>query len=214
MAITRVVESELLDHLDARDPEARRSRRDLRIINALMGNQIWFRQQLRRHHALASGGVVEIGAGEGVLSAALKRRFPSTAWTCLDLQPRPGGLPGEISWVQGNLFEALPRIPASVLIGGMIAHHFTEEELRMLARHLITYRAVFLCEPFRSSISMTWARLMMPFVGRVTRHDMPASIRAGFQPRELAPMLGLGPDWEITESIDWRGSLRFAAIRQ
>lgn len=214
MAIIRVVESELLDHLDARDPEAKRSRRDLRVINALMGNQIWFQQQVRRHHALVSGGVIEIGAGEGFLSAALKRRFPSISLTGIDLQPRPTDLPEEISWIQGNLFDALSRIPASVLIGGMIAHHFTGEELRMLARHLTTFRAVFLCEPFRSSISMTWARLMLPFVGRVTRHDMPASIRAGFQPRELARLLDLGPHWDITESIDWRGSIRFAAIRK
>ncbi|MBN8711028.1 MAG: hypothetical protein J0I10_16720 [Verrucomicrobia bacterium] len=214
MAITRVVESELLDNLDPRDPEAIRSRKDLRLINWLMGNQIWFLCCLR--NLLPSGVVrlVEIGAGDGELSAAIHRRYPSMPLTAMDLQSRPADLRGEFSWIQGNLFDLLPRISADVLLGGMIIHHFSDNQLGMLGSRLNNFRAIFVCEPCRSRLSMLLARLMWPLVGRVTRHDMPASIRAGFRRGELARLLKLGPQWEIRETIDWRGSIRFAAVRR
>ncbi|PTX93322.1 hypothetical protein DB345_17065 [Spartobacteria bacterium LR76] len=214
MAIIRVVESELLDTLDARDPDAIRSRRDLRMINALMGNRIWFFRRFRKFPEPFSGGVVEIGAGDGALSAALHRRYPSMPVTALDLQPRPKGLSEDFSWIQGNLFDLLPRISADVLLGGMIIHHFTDDQLSMLGSHLGSFRAIFVCEPYRSWFSMMLASLMWPLVGRVTRHDMPASIRAGFRRGELPRLLQLGPSWELRETVDWRGSIRLAAVRR
>jgi 2-polyprenyl-3-methyl-5-hydroxy-6-metoxy-1,4-benzoquinol methylase len=214
MAITRVVESELLDNLDASDPEALRSRRDLRMINALMGNQIWFLRQFRKFPPSSFAGIVEIGAGEGCLSRAIHRHYPGIPLTAMDLQPRPAGLVEDISWIQGNLFDLLPRISADVLIGGMIIHHFTDDQLAMLGSHLQNFRAIFVCEPYRSRFSMALAYLMWPLVGRVTRHDMPASIRAGFRRGELADLLQLSGQWEIHETVDGRGSLRFAAIRR
>ncbi len=214
MAIIRVVESELLDNLDARDPEAIRSRRDLRMINTLMGNQIWFLRQFRKFPQQNSTGVVEIGAGDGSLSTEIHQRFPLMSLTAMDLQERPVNCYGEFSWIQGNLFDLMPRIQADVLFGGMIIHHFTDDRLAMLGSHLKNFRTIFLCEPYRSRFSMTLAYLMWPLVGRVTRHDMPASIRAGFRKGELAGLLQLGPRWEIRETVDWRGSIRFAAVRR
>ncbi len=214
MAITRVVESELLDNLDARNPEAIRSRRDLRLINALMGNQIWFFRQLRRFPQQSAIRAIEIGAGDGNLSASLHRRYPSVTLTAMDLQARPDGLPGDFSWIRGNLFDLLPRNSADVLLGGMIIHHFSDNQLAMLGSHLENFREILLCEPYRSRWSMLLAYLMWPLVGRVTRHDMPASIRAGFRRGELAQLLNLSPQWKIRESIDWRGSIRLAAVRR
>lgn len=213
MAIIRVVESELLDNLDARNPEAIRSRRDLRMVNVLMGNNLWFFRQMR---ALShqNSRVVEIGAGDGLLSAAIHRRYPFFRLTAMDLQPRPDGLVGDFSWIQGNLFDLLPRIPSDVLLGGMIIHHFSDDQLAMLGSHLQNFRAIFVCEPFRSRFSMMLACLMWPLVGRVTRHDMPASIRAGFRKGDLARLLGLSEQWDIRETVDWRGSIRLAAMRR
>jgi hypothetical protein len=49
----------------------------------------------------------------------------------------------------------------------------------------------------------------------VTRHDMPASIRAGFRKGELAALLGLDRSaWIIEETETLRGSLRFSATRR
>ena len=46
--LKRTVIPELLDHLPADDPHAMRSRRDLRRINFLMGNERWIRRTLTR----------------------------------------------------------------------------------------------------------------------------------------------------------------------
>ncbi|MFT6572490.1 MAG: 2-polyprenyl-3-methyl-5-hydroxy-6-metoxy-1,4-benzoquinol methylase, partial [Akkermansiaceae bacterium] len=61
----REVKPELLDSLPGDDPEALRSRRDLRLINFLMGNERWImRQEIE-------GGMIELGAGSGYLTKQL-----------------------------------------------------------------------------------------------------------------------------------------------
>ena len=42
----RDLKSELLDELDPEDPDAKRSRRDLRRINLFMGNMRWIRVEI------------------------------------------------------------------------------------------------------------------------------------------------------------------------
>ena len=60
----RVLAPEILDHLPVDHPAARRSRRDLRLTNALMGNHRWLERGLRRH--LRPGeAALELGAGDG-----------------------------------------------------------------------------------------------------------------------------------------------------
>jgi hypothetical protein len=61
----RTLQPELLDSLPSDHPDARHSRRDLRVINRLMGNHRWFARTLpplvrAGEHAL------ELGAGNGV----------------------------------------------------------------------------------------------------------------------------------------------------
>lgn len=211
MAIRRVLTPEILDHLDFRDPEAVRSRSDLRLINALMGNVRWVRRTLAGRSL--AGGIVEIGAGEGRLCRALARRFPGIPVSGIDRLPRPSGLPEAVSWIRGDLLVELPEICADVLAGVMILHHFSDDELIAIGKCLGGIRGLCFCEPWRSEWSLALGRGMAPFTGRVTRHDMPASIRAGFVPGELPLLLGLA-DWKIEESRDWRGGLRFRAWRR
>jgi len=212
MAIGRVVRRELLDDLPPHDPEAQRSRRDLRVINSLMGNFIWISRQLRAFSSHTSGGVAEIGAGEGLLCQHLRSAFPDISLTGLDLAPRPDGLSPCIAWEQDDIFTSLPRTQASALTGVMIAHHFSEEALSTLAPLLDRFRLICLCEPWRTPWSLALSRTMMPFVGTVTKHDMPASIEAGFRPGELSRFLNL-QGWNIRESVDFRGSIRLVAWR-
>lgn len=205
---SRRIRPEILDGLPATDARAIRSRRDLRLINRLMGNFPWV---LR---ALAAGGpyraVAEIGAGEGRLCALLARRFPSAAVTGIDLVPRPAGLSETVRWKQGDIFQMVPGVEHDALVGVMIAHHFSGERLREIGA--MARKAVCLCEPLRSPLSHLWAGLLLPFVGPVTRHDMPASITAGFRKGELPALLGLAEEkWTIRESVDWRGSIRLLA---
>jgi len=212
MAIGRVVRPELLDDLPPNDPEALRSRRDLRVINALMGNFGWIRSRLQEFAPLAKAGVVEIGAGEGRLCRYLHGAFPTLPLSGLDLVPRPADLPPGIGWEQGDLFLSLPSSEASALVGGMIVHHFSEEGLTRLAPLLERFRLVCLCEPWRSAWPLALGKAMLPFVGPVTKHDMPTSIEAGFRPGELPRLLRL-EGWLVRESVDFRGSLRLVAWR-
>jgi len=208
MAISRVVIPELLDGLHPDDPEARRSRRDLRLINALMGNAGW-----------VVGGVtgarqiVEIGAGDGGLCRKLSATFPGSRVLGVDLAERPAELPDEISWQCGDLFAELPKHPADALVGVMILHHFTDDRLGELGRLFENFRTLCFCEPWRAALPRLFGRLMFPLVGRVTRHDMPVSINAGFRRGELPELLGL-ENWNVKESVDWRGSVRLLAWRR
>ena len=44
----RQIKREILDDLDAKDPQAKRSRRDLRRINLFMGNMRWIREEIQQ----------------------------------------------------------------------------------------------------------------------------------------------------------------------
>jgi hypothetical protein len=208
----RVVEPEILDLLPAGDPAARRSRRDLRLLNALMGNERWLERQVVRHARAAVCGVVELGAGEGRLAARLARRFPVTA---VDLAPRPCGLPGQVEWRQGDVLAVLPGLTGGVLVTNLFLHHFEGEALAMLGRAAAGFAVVCGCEPWRVPLAHWLGHLMGPWVNPVTRHDLHASIRAGFRRGELPELLGLaGGGWEWRESADLRGALRLVAGRE
>jgi hypothetical protein len=210
MAIGRVVIPEILDGLPANDPAALRSRRDLRLINATMGNFRWVERQVAR---LPEGGaLLEIGAGDGRLSARLAAKFPEKPLTAIDLTPCPQGFAGA-HWRQGDLLQILPEVSADVLVGVMIVHHFSDVQLAELGRTLGGFRAVVLCEPWRAFPPLVWGGLLWPVVGAVTRHDLPVSVRAGFRPGELPGLLNL-ENWKIEESVDWRGSIRMVAWRR
>jgi hypothetical protein len=214
---SRVLTPEILDSLDPADPHAVRSRRDLRLINGFLGNSRWILRELRKHSTLHEGieeGIVELGAGDGALCSTVHRSLPRTPVIGLDLVPRPSGLPSEIQWVRGDFFETLPQVQGSVCIGSLILHHFSSEMLHSLGEGLQRFSLLVFCEPLRGSLPLTLARLAWPFSGDVTRHDMPASIRAGFRIGELPGMLGLDPTaWHIRESLVSRGSLRMIASR-
>jgi SAM-dependent methyltransferase len=217
MAISRVIRREMLDDLPAHDPMAVRARLDLRTINALMGNKRWMRRALRhamdetrKLHATGKQSFVEVGAGDGRLCIKLLKWFPGSKVTGLDFAPRPGGLPEAISWRQGDLFDELPACTGEVLLGVMILHHFSDESLSRLGQMLRDYGVVCFCEPWRTRFPHFLGLLVRPFCGKVARHDLPASIDAGFVSGELPRLLGL-KGWHLEESVDWRGSLRLLA---
>jgi hypothetical protein len=210
MAIGRVVCPEILDRLPADDPAARRSRRDLRLINAMMGNFRWVERQVAR--VPDARALVEIGAGEGRLSTRLAGKFPGKRLAAIDLAPEPPGLRG-VDWKQGDLFQLLPETSADIAVGVMIVHHFSDSQLERLGQALTGFRAVILCEPWRAWLPQVWGGVLWPVVGPVTRHDLPVSVRAGFRPGELPWLLRL-ENWKIEESVDWRGAIRMVAWRR
>jgi 2-polyprenyl-3-methyl-5-hydroxy-6-metoxy-1,4-benzoquinol methylase len=207
----RVVIPEILDHLPADDPEAARSRRDLRRINFLMGNDRWIRREVRRFPDAARRGIVEIGAGDGALCHRLALDFPHAPVSAYDLAP-PASASSRVVWHQGDLFEAAPPQTGGVLVANLFLHHFEASALEMLGKWMKPFDVLVLNEPDRARLPHVLGRLLNPFVNRVTRHDMHVSISAGFRKNELAAALGLlDKRWSILETSTWRGSRRVVA---
>ncbi|MEI8293987.1 MAG: class I SAM-dependent methyltransferase [bacterium] len=211
--LDRVIIPEILDSLNPADPRARRSRRDLRWIDLCLGNSRWILSQLKKQSP-ASSRIVEIGAGEGGLCQSIQAAFPPAKLTGLDLVPRPTSLPEEIEWVSGDFFQTLPETDADTCVGSLILHHFGEGALRDLGHRFQSFRRLLFCEPLRSRRPLLLSRVASVFMGEVTRHDMPTSIRAGFRPGELQALLGLdSKKWLVHESISQTMTLRFAAAK-
>jgi SAM-dependent methyltransferase len=208
----RYVEPEILDALPADDPAAIASRRDLRLINRIMGNTRWLRQTLLRR-LRPQDLVVELGAGDGILGKSL--RWPGE-YTAFDLAPMPPDWPEDYDWIQGDCFtigkDHLAK--ASVVVGGLILHHFSAEALRALGEAMKSARLLIFCEPARRKRHLWQGRaLRLLGINHVTQHDLPISVRAGFLGTDLAEMLALGPEWTVSVKVTFFGGYRFCATR-
>ncbi len=210
----RLIIPEILDSLDPADPRAIRSRADLRLIDWYLGNTRWLVRQLKAQSP-ALDRILEIGAGEGRLCCRIQEALPQSSVTGLDLIARPDNLSSNIQWIRGDFFQSLRQLDADACVGSLILHHFSNETLRDLGQQLRSYRVIAFCEPLRSRVPLLLSSLSAFAMSEVTQHDMPASIRAGFRRGELPSLLGLEPrSWKISESCDWRGSLRLIGSRR
>lgn len=209
-SLPRHVEPEWLDSLDPGDARAVRARRDLRLINFLMGNTAWILRQIALRPESAYRGIVELGAGDGRLLASLAKWGPATG---CDLAPRPPDLPTEINWLEGDLFSRDDALSGGILVANLVLHHFSSAELLHIGRIAERFDSFVFVEPHRSRCALALSCLLSPLVSGVTRHDMPVSIRAGFVAGEMGEALRLSPGWSVTEVSHWRGSLRIAAGR-
>lgn len=212
--LSRVIVPEILDSLPPDDPRAIRSRRDLRWIDCYLGNSRWIVRELKSRIS-GPARIMEIGAGGGWLCESIHAALPASRLTGLDLVPRPPGLTSAIDWKCGDFFQTLGDTDAEVCIGSLILHHFTDPALRELGERLQSFRQIVFCEPLRARLPLFLSKLSNPFLGEVTRHDMPVSIRAGFRQGELPGLFGLdSKKWHIRELSHWRGSLRLVASRR
>jgi len=211
--MNRILETELLDHLDPADSGAVRSRRDLRFLDLFLGNSRWILRALQRIQDRCNK-FVELGAGEGRLCSCVHAVNPGSEITGLDLIARPRDLPPSIRWVSGDFLQTLPGVEAEACYGSLILHHLDAAALGHLGREFRRFSFLLFSEPYRGMVPLRLAGLSSPLFGEITRHDMPASIRAGFRKGELAALLSLDTArWEIRETVTRRGTLRFAAIR-
>ena len=212
--LARRVLPEILDHLPPDDPAAVRSRRDLRRINHLMGNERWICRAVENlEPAIVRGGIHELGAGEGALAARLAQKFPGAAVTCYDLAPRPPALDPRIDWQSGDIFAFPAPLTGGVAIANLFLHHFEANDLQRLGSWLGNAQAVVFSEPDRARLPHVCAALLHPWINHVTRHDMHVSITAGFAAGELPAFLEMGPNWRFRESSTWRGARRLVGWR-
>jgi hypothetical protein len=212
--LDRVIVPEILDSLDPSDPRALRSRSDLRLIDFFLGNSRWIVEQLEKQDP-APARILELGAGEGELCRRINASLPSSSVTGLDLIGRPANLSADIDWISGDFFDTLPATNADTCVGSLILHHFSDRALRELGSRMKSFRCLAFCEPLRGRAPLFFSTVSSLFMGEVTQHDMPASIRAGFRLGELPALLGLDSGvWKINESSLWRGSLRLLVSRR
>lgn len=212
----RSIQPEILDSLPHDHPAALRNRRDLRLINFLMGSERWFARTLRRI-MLPGDSILELGAGTGDLGLYLARSIRPDRYSGLDLWPRPKDWPGPWRWWQTDLLDFQEYAGVSLVVGNLILHQFTDSELaglgKLIQRHA---RAIIFSEPARRPLHL-WQLRLISLLGlsSVARHDGRVSIEAGFIGEELPLLLGLDRrHWQWTITIGFRGSYRMVASRR
>ncbi len=206
----RRLEGEWLDELPSDDPRARRSRADLRRINAIMGNARMVSDTIRGQ--MVSDTLVEIGAGDGAFALALARRLKAAGLRVM-LVDRQRIVPPEtmagfrdagttVEVAQDDVFDWLERPGPQVdaIVANLFLHHFEDEPLRRMLALIATRTRFFVaCETRRSAWALASAR-MLGAIGcnDVTRHDAVASVRAGFRDGQLSALWPTGT-WKLTE---------------
>jgi hypothetical protein len=211
----RVIQPELLDSLSPDDPDARHNRRDLRVINRVMGNFRWFERVLPPL-LFAAERVLEIGAGTGELGQRLSGS--GVASDGLDVWPRPATWPAARAWHQADLRKFDDFGGYGATIANLVLHQFTDADLADLGRKLRgRVRLILACEPVRQRRWQLLGGALAAVCGAnyVTRHDARVSISAGFRGRELPQALGLDPGaWNVRCAQSARGAYRMVAIRR
>ena len=206
---------ELLDSLPPDHPAALHNRRDLRLTNLILGSHRWFARTLPRL-VRAPERILELGAGTGELGTRLTRLGLEVDG--LDLWPRPSAWQADQQWHRTDLKQFPGYAAYPVVIGNLIFHQFTDDELRGIGRQLrAAARVIVACEPARRRASQLLFRAIAPLLGanQVSLHDAHVSIAAGFRGAELPQLLGLeATEWDVEISRSVLGLYRMIAVRR
>ena len=230
MSMPRRLETELLDVLPADDPEAKASRRDLRLVNRLMFSAALVARRLK---ALYPAGapprrILDIGAGDGTwmlsLAQRLSRYWPGVKVTLVDRQnvladPTRESF-AKLGWTANSatadVFAYLgsPRNePHDIVIANLFLHHFEAVDLsRLLALVAGTAEFFIAVEPRRARFPLTMSHLLWAIgCNHVTRHDAVASVCAGFRDDEISQSWPQNQGWQLAEEPAWPFSHCFIA---
>lgn len=231
MNIPRRVEPEWLDVLAPSDPRAVRSRRDLRRVNALMGNAAIVARELQKNFPDGSPRrIAEIGAGDGTFILRLAQNISKppqdVSVVLLDRHDIVGPQTLErfssLRWqaepVAADVFDWLAR-PAGgsfdAIVANLFLHHFKPARLTALLSLVAERTRIFIaCEPRRSGFALAGARLLWAIgCNDVSRHDAAVSVRAGFDGCELSALWPQKSGWRLRECAQGLFSHSFVACR-
>jgi hypothetical protein len=205
------VEPEWLDELPANDPRAVESRRDLRLMNRLMGHGAFLRRALKAHLRTDTPRIAELGAGDGTLLLKVLPKTDEGGVVFVDRQPvvvdetigRYGRLGYTANVETADVFDWLaagePRFDG--IVANLFLHHFEAPRLRELFAFASRRTTLFVaCEPRRARMPLAGSR-MLGLIGcnDVTRHDAHVSVRAGFHGDELSRLWPESAEWSCEE---------------
>jgi SAM-dependent methyltransferase len=210
----RQLEPEWLDELPAEAPEAVHSRRDLRLVNALMGNAGCLADTAGEMGLAPPRTLIELACGDGQLLVRLLNRTGWKPQTILlvDRQPvvteatrrdlKASGQ--EVEIMAADVFDwlAAGSTPsADLIVTNLFLHHFTDDRLRDLLGLIAAKGEAFIaCEPRRSGFALFNTRLLgLIGCNHVTRHDAAISVRAGFRGKEITRLWPETSAWQFTE---------------
>lgn len=232
MSFARSVEPEWLDQLPASDPQAIRSRGDLRRINRLMATTSLLAKALdplledRRE-----ARIIELGTGDGSvmlrIAQARAKHWPPIRLGLLDMQPvvtpqvleryHAFGWTPEV--IHADVFDWLANTHATerdapIIIANLFLHHFDQRLPELLHGIAARARALVCLEPRRSSTALFGSRLLGAIgCNAVTRHDAVVSVRAGFDDGELSALWPRDAGWNLREGKAGLFSHRLVAVR-
>jgi hypothetical protein len=227
--MTRFLQPELLDTLPADNPEATRSRADLRRVNGWMGHRSILLRALQDAPLINIRRMVELGAGDGTMALALatelNARWPRVELTLVDQQKLVAPQIQEgfrrLGWtarvVQADVLEWLANgaEPTDIIFANLFLHHFEEADLRQLLHEAAARCHRFIAvEPRRHFAARLGCELLwMIGCNRVTRHDARRSVRAGFNGQELSQLWPDPDGWTVREQRAGLFSHHFVATR-
>jgi len=226
----RQVRPELLDTLSPEDPQAVRSRRDLRRINWWMRNHTIMAQVLRENLSSTPGKITELGAGDGNFMLRLAKKL-SAYWRevnvrLLDQQnnfsPETLTAFAALEWRAETIVADATRWtpPAdrdAVIVANLFLHHFEDSQLSGLLQKISQNTNLFVAvDPHRfAAPALVGQLLWLIGCNHVTRHDAVVSIRAGFFGQEISALWPAKSNWELTERrAGWFSHLFIARRRQ
>jgi hypothetical protein len=214
MYFPRRLETELLDVLPADDPSAVRSRRDLRLLNAVMLHPGIMARRMIRHAVDTPRQIVELGAGDGSLMLRLSRRL-ARHWrgVAVVLVDQKDAVPSEtrkaiarFGWrenqITQDVFEYLAKADsADIVIANLFLHHFQPAQISEVFTRCARLAPLFIAlEPRRAALALLGSRLVgLLGCNHVSRHDAVASVRAGFRNRELSALWPKQQGWTLDE---------------
>jgi hypothetical protein len=227
----RFLTSELIDLLPASDPRAARSRRDILRLNRINRNDAVMARLL---HSVAGAQspqmITDLGSGDGLfmlhVARRLARHWREVGVRIVDTQPAVTAetlaafqqLGWHVEVVKADVSTASDwsrNGERHFYIANLFLHHFNDRQLREMFQRVAEHASAFVAiDPVRGHAQHFFSRcLWLLGCGPVTRHDGPASFRAGFRNRELSALWPTKGDWKLDEGRFGPFSHTFIATR-
>jgi hypothetical protein len=159
--------------------------------------------------------IIDLGGGDGTfllaLARNLHRRACAIAATIVDPRSRVADETRrdlmEIGWklsvIEADAIDFLCSGPphCDAIIANLFLHHLTESSLVRLLASIAQLTPLFIaCEPRRAPFPLFASRLLGVIgCNHVTRHDAPASVKAGFEGKELSRLWPSCNGWQLEE---------------